>query len=94
MPTLTDIRMKLIEERQPTPRELEVLELVCRGHSSKQIAEVLGLSHKTVSTHRMRLMAKAQVHDSISLFRWALEKGHIRLGACPAVDRFAPPLPS
>jgi DNA-binding NarL/FixJ family response regulator len=75
----TDIEVKLFEERQPTPRELQVLELICHGHSTRQIADLLGVRFKTVSCQRQRLMKKAEVHESISLFRWALKKGHVSL---------------
>jgi DNA-binding NarL/FixJ family response regulator len=82
-----DAQVKLSEVRQPTPRELQILELICQGYSTRQIAGLLGVSHKTVGCHRMRLMQKAGVHDAISLFRWALENGHVRLGdALPRAD--------
>lgn len=64
---------------QPTPREQQVLELICEGLSTKQIARQLGISFKTVICHRMHLMDKAHVHDSIRLFRWALQNGFVSL---------------
>ncbi len=67
----------------PTPRERQVLELICEGYSTKQIAGLLGISFKTAACHRMRLMDKAEVHDPISLFRWALLQGHIILEQRP-----------
>jgi DNA-binding NarL/FixJ family response regulator len=71
----------------PTPRERQVLELICEGYSTKQIAGLLGISFKTAACHRMRLMDKAEVHDPISLFRWALLQGHIVLDhRVPASD--------
>lgn len=47
-----------------THREREVLNLVIEGHSNKEIASQLGLSHKTIEYHRAKLMEKLQV-DSI-----------------------------
>lgn len=67
----------------PTPREFQVLELICEGHSTKEIAARLGISFKTAACHRMRLMDKAGVHDPISLFRWALRRGYISLDSHP-----------
>ena len=64
---------------RPTPREQEVLELICEGHSTKQIAGLLGISHKTVACHRDRLLQKAAVHDTVSLFRWAILNGYVGL---------------
>lgn len=58
-----------------SPREKQVLTLVCEGHATKSIAYHLGISFKTAACYRMRLMEKAGVHNSISLFRWALARG-------------------
>ncbi len=66
-------------QRAPTPRELQVLNLICEGHSTKQIAAELGISFKTAACHRMRLMDKAGVHDPISLFRWAVRNGYVSI---------------
>ena len=60
-----------------TERELQVLNLVCEGYSTKQVAERLGISFKTAVTHRSNINAKAAVHDPISLFRWAVKTGYI-----------------
>jgi DNA-binding NarL/FixJ family response regulator len=76
----------LKRSRQPTPRERQVLELICEGYSTKQIAGLLGISFKTAACHRMRLMDKAEVHDPISLFRWALLQGYIVLDGVPVSD--------
>lgn len=72
------------EKEDPLPvrlsvRELQVLGLICQGHTSRQIASMLGLSFKTITTHRTKLFAKADVHTSIALFRWALLNGYITL---------------
>jgi DNA-binding CsgD family transcriptional regulator len=64
-----------------TLREQQILRMICDGHSTKQIAYLLGVSHKTISCHRGRLLSKAHVHDTISLFRWALENRHVSLVA-------------
>jgi DNA-binding NarL/FixJ family response regulator len=64
---------------RPTAREFEVLHLICEGHTSKEIAARLGISFKTVVSHRARLMEKAGVQSSIKLFRWALKNGFVSL---------------
>jgi DNA-binding NarL/FixJ family response regulator len=74
-------KQKLPQGSQPTPRELEVLELICQGKSTKQVAALLGVRFKTVAAYRQNLMEKAGVHDAISLFRWALKEGHVRVDA-------------
>jgi DNA-binding CsgD family transcriptional regulator len=75
----TDNEAKRFEESQLTPRQLQVLELICQGQPTKQIAALLGVTYKTAVCHRTRLMEKAGVHNGVSLFRWALQQGHVRL---------------
>ena len=62
-----------------TKREIEVLRLICDSYSTKQIATRLGISFKTAVAHRTHIMSKAGVHDSIALFRWALERGYVEV---------------
>jgi len=57
-----------------TPREREVLELIARGLTNKEIAVELRLSVKTVETHRARLMEKLDLHTAAGLIRYALTK--------------------
>ena len=54
-----------------TPRELEVLRLVGEGKSSKEVAETLDLSVKTVETHRLHIKEKLGLHSSNELVRFA-----------------------
>jgi DNA-binding NarL/FixJ family response regulator len=58
-----------------TRREREVLRLVAEGFSSREIATGLGVSAKTVETHRSRLMSKLGIHKTSKLVRFALEAG-------------------
>lgn len=58
-----------------TARQVEVLRLLARGHSSRQIAEELGLSPKTVDVHRARIMQQLDIADLASLARYALRHG-------------------
>ncbi|MFI1708663.1 response regulator [Streptomyces griseoruber] len=60
-----------------TPREEEVLKLVAEGHSSKQIAELLFISVKTVHRHRANLLHKLGLHDRLELTRYAIRAGLI-----------------
>jgi DNA-binding NarL/FixJ family response regulator len=62
-----------------TAREREVLQLVAEGRSSKEIAETLSLSTKTVDSYRSRIMQKLEIHDVAGLVRYALRQGLIRL---------------
>lgn len=58
-----------------TPRELEVLSRVAAGRTSREIGEDLGISHRTVETHRESLMKKLGIRTVAGLTRFALEAG-------------------
>ncbi|CAN5185642.1 response regulator transcription factor [soil metagenome] len=58
-----------------TERETEVLRLVAKGLSYKQIAERLFLSHRTVQNHVQNTLRKLQMHNRVQLVRYAIEQG-------------------
>ncbi|MET7865826.1 response regulator [Micromonospora taraxaci] len=58
-----------------TDRETEVLRLVAKGLSYKQIAQRLGLSHRTVQNHVQNTLGKLQLHNRVELTRYAIERG-------------------
>ncbi|GAA4397916.1 response regulator transcription factor [Tsukamurella soli] len=58
-----------------TPRETEVLRLVAKGLSAKQIANRLTLSHRTVENHVQSTLRKLQLGNRVELARYAIEKG-------------------
>ena len=58
-----------------TDREREILKLVAESHSTREIAEKLKISVKTVDNHRTNLMRKINLHDVASLTRYAVEIG-------------------
>ncbi|MFG2010275.1 response regulator [Micromonospora sp. NPDC048868] len=58
-----------------TDRETEVLRLVAKGMSYKQIAERLGLAHRTVQNHVQNTLGKLQLHNRVELTRYAIERG-------------------
>ncbi|MDR3031759.1 MAG: response regulator transcription factor [Kitasatospora sp.] len=60
-----------------TAREEEVLKLVAEGHSSKEIAEILVISIKTVQRHRANLLHKLGLRDRLELTRYAIRAGLI-----------------
>jgi PAS domain S-box-containing protein len=62
-----------------SPRELQVLRLVADGKSTKEIAGLLGISVKTADSHRTHLMAKAGVHDTVTLLRYCSRLGLVHL---------------
>jgi len=70
-------RIQPVRESEPalSPREQEILRLVALGYSSRQAADKLHLSPKTVETYRSRLMAKLELRSRADLVRYAMERG-------------------
>ena len=61
-----------------TPREKEVLQLIAEGKTTKEVAQILGVSVKTAEFHRSRLMQKLGIHETASLVRYAIRKGIVQ----------------
>jgi DNA-binding NarL/FixJ family response regulator len=61
-----------------TPRELEVLKLIAEAHTSKEIAEMLFISIKTVERHRQNILDKLGMRDRVELTRYAIRRGLIQ----------------
>lgn len=61
-----------------TAREREVLQLVAEGKSTKEIAQLLGITFKTAESHRTRIMKKTNIHETASLVRYAVRRGLIQ----------------
>jgi two-component system response regulator NreC len=59
-------------------RERQVLQLIAEGRSTKEAANVLGISVKTAESHRTRIMSKLGVHETASLVRYAIREGMIQ----------------
>lgn len=66
-------RPELPEVGDITPREKEVLELVAQGKSTKQIADLLGISIRTVESHRINMLKKMKVNNTAELIRKAID---------------------
>lgn len=62
---------------QMSARETEILKLVASGLSSKEIAEKLFISPRTVDTHRNNLMQKLDIHNIAGLIRFAFKNGYV-----------------
>ena len=56
-------------------RQIQVLQLIARGKTTKQVALELNISAKTVETHRMQLMDRLEIHDIPGLVRFAIKVG-------------------
>ena len=62
-----------------TDRQIQVLKLVTEGHRTREVAKRLGISVKTVESHRGEIMKRLGIHDVVSLVRYS-----IRVGLIPA----------
>ena len=61
-----------------TPREREIVQLVAEGRSSRKVAELLGVSIKTVESHRTNIMRKLDIRSVSQLVRYAVRNGLIQ----------------
>lgn len=62
-----------------TAREREILKLIADGHTSREIAEMLYLSLKTVLGHRTKIMDKLDIHNRTALIKYAMRKGLVTM---------------
>ncbi len=61
-----------------TPRQREVLQLIAEGCGTQQIAQKLGVSTKTVETHRAQIMDRLNLHEVAALIRYAIRAGLVQ----------------
>lgn len=66
-----------------TSRQTEVLQLIAEGYATKQIADVLSLSVKTVEKHRQDLMNTLNIHNIATLTRYAVSSGVVEPNSVP-----------
>jgi DNA-binding NarL/FixJ family response regulator len=66
-----------LREEPLTAREQEVVKLIAEGYSTRQIAEALVISEKTVDRHRANILEKLGMHDRVELTRYAIRRGLI-----------------
>jgi DNA-binding NarL/FixJ family response regulator len=64
-----------VPEDPLSPRESEVVKLVAEGHTSREIADMLVISEKTVERHRANILEKLGMRDRVELTRYAIRRG-------------------
>lgn len=80
-----ELLLKLIKNKPEegaidlTPREREVLELICKGYSNLQISEELFISQRTVERHRSSLLFKTESKNSVSLVVFAIKNNLVKI---------------
>jgi DNA-binding NarL/FixJ family response regulator len=65
------------QKKELTTKEIEIVKLITKGLTSKEIADQLFLSPRTVETHRHNILKKLNLPNAAQLSRWASEKGYI-----------------
>jgi DNA-binding NarL/FixJ family response regulator len=79
-PQAANVLVAPTEDRQPlTPREIQVLQLIARGLTNKEIGAELGLGVRTVETHRENLIRKTGLPTVPELTRYAVLNGYVEL---------------
>jgi len=63
----------IAKKNQLSPREVEVLAMICKGYSNEQIAEKLHLSYETVRSHKSKLQQKTETSNMASLVMYAIK---------------------
>jgi DNA-binding NarL/FixJ family response regulator len=84
-----------------SPREREVVQLVCEAKASKEIASILGVSLATAETHRSNILRKLSLHCIAELVLYAVRNEIVHVDLAPALgmplldaERNRPPAPS
>lgn len=72
------LKLELELKENFTPRELDILKLLCEEKTSKEIAEALFISHRTVEGHKLRIMEKTNTTSTSGIIIFALRKGYFR----------------
>ncbi len=73
-PDMGTDRLELLTERQR-----EILQLIAEGHTTREIANILAISVKTVETHRAHLMDRLRIYDIAGLVKFAVQSGLVLL---------------
>jgi DNA-binding NarL/FixJ family response regulator len=73
------LQPEVADSHNLTARQLEILRLIVRGKSTREIANGLGLSIKTVETHRSQIMKRLQIYDVAGLVLFAVREQIISL---------------
>jgi DNA-binding NarL/FixJ family response regulator len=64
-----------LREDPLTPREIEIVQLIAESHTSRDIADLLTISEKTVERHRANILEKLGLRDRVELTRYAIRRG-------------------
>src|SRR5574340_88015 len=83
----TEVPITTHRPAEPTAREREILDLIWARPSTQEIAPRMGITTKTVESHRSNLMRKFRVYNIATLVRVALLKGILRVNPSPRANK-------
>jgi len=88
VPPRSIITPERVEEKMSplTARQCDVVRLVAQGKTVRQAAQELGVSVKTVDTHKTNLMRRLGIHNKAELVLWAVNEGLIGVGGAKAME--------
>lgn len=84
-------KIDLIGPRALSPREREVVRLVCTGLLTKDAARLMGISEKTAATQRTNAMLKLGLDNAVKLTHWAIANGLVKVMTFGEAPRAAKP---
>jgi DNA-binding NarL/FixJ family response regulator len=73
--TVRILEKNIAESERLTKRQLQVLQLIADGHSTKEIAAILEISVKTIETHRKQIMDKLEIRTTAGLTKYCIREG-------------------
>lgn len=73
--TVRILEKNIAESERLTKRQLQVLQLIADGHSTKEIAAILDISVKTIETHRKQIMDKLDIRNTAGLTKYCIREG-------------------
>jgi DNA-binding NarL/FixJ family response regulator len=65
------------EKKDLTMKEIEIVKLIAQGNTSKEIADALFVSPRTIETHRHNILKKLELPNAAQLSSWAKDKGYV-----------------
>jgi DNA-binding NarL/FixJ family response regulator len=76
---ISNVKINAYDPMQLTKREEEVLRMICKGHTTKEISDLLFISQKTVEGHKTNLLSKTNSKNTINLMLYAFKNNLVEI---------------
>ncbi len=78
--TMANLKLRQAPGKETlSPREIQIVVLVCESYESKEISSLLNISTRTVEAHRINIMRKLKLDSVLLLQRWAIRQGLVQV---------------